>query len=137
MASASAEIVEKVKTLPDRVASTVAGLSEEELRRRPAEGEWSIKEVCGHLRDDAEVWRRRLELMVSQDNPTLPTCEQEELVRERAYQDADLAAVLADFRRYRRDIAAQLSSLAPGDWERAGNHPERGRLQRRPGSRTY
>ncbi len=126
MTSENEEIVEKVRTLPDRVAAVVAGLSEQELRRRPAEDEWSIKEVCGHLCDDSEMWRRRLALMLTQDNPTLPTYEQEELVRERAYQDADLAAVLADFKRNRQEIAGQLSSLAPSDWERAGIHPEHG-----------
>jgi uncharacterized damage-inducible protein DinB len=120
------DMVENVKTLPDRVAAVVAGLSQQELRWRPAEGEWSIKEVCGHLCDDSEMWRRRLALILSEDNPTLPTYEQEELVRERAYQDADLAAVLADFRRNRQEIATLLSSLAPRDWERAGVHPEHG-----------
>jgi len=120
------EFVQKVRTLPDRVAAVVAGLSEPELRWRPAEGEWSIKEVCGHLCDDSEMWRRRLALILSEDNPTLPTYEQEELVRERAYQDADLADVLADFRRNRQEIATLLSSLAPPDWERAGVHPEHG-----------
>jgi uncharacterized damage-inducible protein DinB len=91
-----------------------------------AESEWSIKEVCGHLCDDSQMWRRRLALMLSQENPTLPTYAQEELVRERAYQDTDLATVLADFKRNRQEIAAQLSSLPSSGWERVGTHPEHG-----------
>jgi len=120
------DIVKKVRSLPDRVAALLAGLSEPELRWRPGESEWSIKEVCGHLCDDSQMWRRRLALMLSQDNPTLPTYEQEELVRDHAYRDADFTTVLADFKRNRQEIAAQLSSLPPGGWERVGTHPEHG-----------
>ncbi len=78
------EIIERVRTLPDRVAAEIEGLSEEALRRRPAEGEWSMKEVCGHLRDDSEVWRRRLYMMITQTDPVLPAYDQEALVREGA-----------------------------------------------------
>ena len=34
------DLVEKLAAMPDRVAEMVAGLDEEALRRRPAEGEW-------------------------------------------------------------------------------------------------
>ena len=122
------EIIETVKTLPDRVAAEIEGLSEEELRRRSAEGEWSLKEVCGHLRDDSEVWRRRLYMMITQSDPVLPAYDQEALVREHAYQDADIAAVLGDFKRLRLDIVENLKSLAPDNWERTGQHPDWGRL---------
>jgi hypothetical protein len=37
------DLVERLAALPDRVA----GLNEKALRRRLAEGEWSIKEICG------------------------------------------------------------------------------------------
>jgi uncharacterized damage-inducible protein DinB len=120
------EIINSVQTLPDRIAAEIDGLDDRQLRWRPSEGEWSIKEVCGHLLDDSEVWRRRLLLMVTQENPTLPTYEQENLVRERAYQDAEINSVLAEFKRYRGEIAQQLRALTPAAWERVGQHPERG-----------
>ncbi len=120
------ELVQKVRTLPDRIDAVVAGLSDQKLGWRPAEGEWSIKEVCGHICDDSQMWRHRLALMLNEDNPTLPTYEQEKLVREHAYQATDLDAILARLRRNREEIAAQLSSLAPADWERVGTHPEHG-----------
>ena len=122
------EIIERVRTLPDRVAAEIAGLSEDELRRRSADGAWSIKEVCGHLRDDSEVWRRRLYMMITQTDPVLPSYDQEALVREHAYQDADIAAVLGDVRRFRLDMVENLSTLARDSWERTGQHPDWGRL---------
>jgi uncharacterized damage-inducible protein DinB len=121
-------IIERVRTLPDRVAAEIEGLSEEELRWRPAEGAWSLKEVCGHTWDDSEVWRRRLGMMIAETDPVLPAYDQEALVRERAYQDADIAAVLGDIKRLRLEIVNLLSGLAPEGWERTGQHPDWGRL---------
>ena len=127
------EIMERVKALPDRVAAEIEGLSEDELRRRSADGAWSIKEVCGHLCDDSEVWRRRLYMMITQTDPVLPAYDQEALVREHAYQDADIAAVLGDFKRLRLDMVENLSTLARDGWERTGQHPDWGRLTVRGG----
>jgi uncharacterized damage-inducible protein DinB len=127
------EIIERVKSLPDRVAAEIEGLSEDELRRRPAEGDWSIKEVCGHLRDDSEVWRRRLQMMITETDPVLPAYDQEALVREGQYQDADLAAVLGDFKQFRLEMVERLTALAMDNWERTGHHPDWGRLTIRQG----
>ena len=127
------EIIERVRALPAQIAAEIEGLSEEALRWRPAEGDWSIKEACGHLRDDSEVWWRRLYMMITQTDPVLPSNDQEALVREHAYQDADIAAVLGDFKRLRLDMVENLSTLARDGWERTSQHPDWGRLTIRQG----
>jgi hypothetical protein len=127
------EIIERVKSLPAQIAAEVEGLPEDELRRRPAEGEWSIKEVCGHLRDDSEVWWRRLSMMVKEIDPVLPAYDQEAMVRQGAYQEADIAAVLGDFKRFRLEMVDLLSGLTVEGWERTGQHPDWGRLTVRGG----
>jgi len=127
------EIIERVKALPTQIAAEIEGLSEDELRRRPAEGDWSIKEVCGHLRDDSGVWRRRLGMMITEIDPVLPAYDQEALVREHAYQDADIAAVLGDFKRLRLEMVDLLSGLTVDGWERTGQHPDWGRRTIRQG----
>ena len=116
-----------MKALPTQIAAEVEGLSEDELRRRPAEGDWSIKEVCGHLRDDSEVWWRRLSMMIKETDPVLPAYDQEAMVRQGAYQDADIATVLGDFKRFRLDMVDLLSGLTVEGWERTGQHPDWGR----------
>ena len=127
------EIIERVKALPGEIAGEIEGLSEEALRRRPAEGGWSIKEVCGHLRDDSEVWRRRLGMMITQTDPVLPLYDQDALVREGQYQDADIGTVLADFKRLRLEMVELLSGLEPEGWKRTGQHPNWGRVRVRQG----
>ena len=84
------------------------------------------------MRDDSEVWRR-LYMMITQTDPVLPSYDQEALVREHAYQDADIAAVLGDFKRFRLDMVEHLTALARDNWERTGQHPDWGRLTIRQG----
>src|SRR5712692_7305377 len=101
--------IETLKHLPDVLLSEVAGLPEDKLRFRPAEGEWSIKEVVGHLRDAAEVWHTRLYTVWSLTDPLFVSFDGEAYVRERGYQDRELAAVIAELRRHRLQTVDLLS----------------------------
>jgi uncharacterized damage-inducible protein DinB len=119
-------ITEALKALPGRVASEIEGLSEEQLRFRPGAGEWSIKEVCGHLRDFAEINDRRLHRMATQERPLLPGVDQEQLARERNHQESDIEAVLEEFRVHRLRTVELLSELVHANWARQGRHEETG-----------
>ena len=120
------EIIEALRLLPERVREEVAGLSEEELRFRPGEGEWSLKEVVGHLRDFAEIDHDRLCRMIKQESPFLPGYDQEALVRERNYREADLQAILNELASFRRETVRILTELVDANWARTGRHQERG-----------
>jgi len=112
----------------DELQSQLLGLSEEELCRRPAPGEWSLKEIAAHLRDAEACFLERLRLIVSQDEPHLADIDVDAYVLERDYQSLDLHEVLLGFSRLRQRSASLLWSLEPSDWEREGLHPYRGRL---------
>ncbi len=122
------ELVEGVKALERETAEEVEGLSEEALRFRPGEREWSIKEVCGHLLDNDEVWHRRLQMAVTQENPFLASFDQEALVRERVYQEQDIRTILARLSDVRERTTDLLAGLAQWKWARPANHWERGRM---------
>jgi uncharacterized damage-inducible protein DinB len=119
------EIIEALKDLPDNVAAEVAGVPDVILRQRPSEGEWSIKEVVGHLRDMAEVWHRRIYSTWSLTDPVFANFDGEASVKERNYQDADLAGVIEDMRRWRAKTIDVLKNAV--DWTRLGQHPGMGR----------
>jgi uncharacterized damage-inducible protein DinB len=122
------DLVEKLGAMPDRVAELVAGLDEEALRRRPAEGEWSMKEVCGHLLEDARTWQARFVLMTTQTDPYLERLDPDISVREGGYQEAPIEETLDEFRRVRRQTIELLSGLSPEGWQRAGRHWSEGRM---------
>jgi hypothetical protein len=119
-------ITEALKSIPGRVSREVEGLSEEQLRFRPADGEWSIKEVCGHLCDFAEINDQRLHRMATQERPLLPGYDQEQLVRERNHQDADVGTLLEELSAHRLRTVGLLSELVHANWARQGRHMETG-----------
>jgi uncharacterized damage-inducible protein DinB len=120
------EIIAELRAVPDRLAEICAGLSDGQMRMRPAEGEWSLLEVACHLRDAATEEGMRVRLMVEEDNPTLVPYDQEERAAERRYQEDDPARVLAAARAYWSGLAYQLEHLPDAGWQRPAIHPELG-----------
>ena len=119
------ETLEELKGLPDLVAEEVTGLSEDQLRWRPGPEEWSIKEVCAYLRDHAEVSDLRVHMILTQTAPKLPPLGSG-WVRERNYQDQNIAEVLKAYRAARDRTIERIQDLPDANWARSGYHPTEG-----------
>ena len=119
------EIIEALKHLPNNVEAETVGVSENVLRYRPAEGEWSIKEIVGHLRDSAEVWHKRIYTTASLTDPRFPGFDGEASVRDNAYVEADLRHLIDGMREWRMKTVEVLAHTV--DWTRLGQHREIGR----------
>jgi len=113
------EIIEALKHLPDTVATETKGLSEAMLRHRPREGERSIKEIVGHLRDAAEVWHKRIYMVCTLTDPVVASWEKTIGFRESTYLDADLSRVIAEMRDWRLKTVDALDHAV--DWTRIGS----------------
>jgi hypothetical protein len=119
------EIIEALKHLPEAVEVETAGIGESTLRYRPAETEWSIKEIAGHLREAAEVWHKRVYSVWSLTDPRFAPWDGEASVRDRNYQDADLAMLITEMREWRLKTVEVLGHAV--DWTRLGQHADLGR----------
>ncbi len=122
------EILRALRALPDEIDELTAGLNDEALRRRPPGDDWSILEVCCHLRDDAEIEGLRVRRLVEEESPTLEPYDQEALALERDYLNDDIGRVRTAVRAFWGGLAYQLEGLSDEQWERAGTHPEVGRV---------
>jgi hypothetical protein len=120
------EIVDALRALPNQIEELVQDLSEDALRWRPSPSEWSIKEICCHLRDSSEIDGERVRHMLSEDDPLLPSYDQEALAREREYQSENMPLVLTALRAFSGGLAYLLENLGEEDWQRGGRHEERG-----------
>jgi hypothetical protein len=116
---------------PDEVDRIVAGHDDDALARRPRAGEWSARDTLEHLSTAEKLLTVRIPRLLEEDDP--------ELVASAAWAEtggddattatASPASVLAArFRRQRESTVAILSGIAPDAWERAGRHPEWGRV---------
>lgn len=104
------------------------GLADKELRWRPQDDEWSLKEIAGHLRDNEELALEQMSLIASDEDPLLPARDVDALPLEADYRLADVKELLSAFAGLRRQTHRLLWSLAPEDWGRCGRHPYRGEV---------
>ncbi|MCH7580400.1 MAG: DinB family protein, partial [Chloroflexi bacterium] len=94
----------------------------------PGEGDWSIKEVCGHLSDHARFFHQRLFQMIKQEEPRLPAWDQMEEWKKRDPQSVPLSDLLDELVAQRAETVDMLAELVHWNWARQGRHEERGRL---------
>ena len=89
---------------------------------------WSVVEIICHLRDNEECVLERTGLMRDEADPFIAAYDQEQWARERNYAADNLREALAAFVRLRTSHIAELAALTPAEWERTGQHQERGRI---------
>ncbi len=122
------DLVERLNAGAAALRNELSGPAEDALTYRPAENEWSMKEIIGHLSDHAHFLHRRLDMMIRLEEPRLEAYDQERLVRERNPQPAPIDQLLAEFSEQRAETVNMLSELVHWNWARAGRHEELGRV---------
>ncbi|MGH2669870.1 MAG: DinB family protein, partial [bacterium] len=122
------EITSYLRTVPDEIERVCAGLSDEQLRRRPSPNDWSVLELVCHLRDSAQEEGTRVRRLVEEEHPTLVPYDQDAWAVERDYRGQDPRKVLTALRAFFSGFAYQLEGLTDEQWQRAGTHPEIGRV---------
>ncbi len=108
------------------IVSELAGLDEEALCRRPREDEWCLKEVAAHLRDAEELALLQMTTVLERNRHPLPVWDIDVLPSERDYRSDDLAELLTEFRRLRRETTQLLWGVTERDWQGEAEHPYRG-----------
>jgi len=122
------DLVERLITNAAALRAELAGLPEATLGYRPGDGEWSIKEIAGHLRDHAEFLHQRLDMIIKLEEPLLEAYDEQTLVRDRNPQAAPIDELLAGFSTQRNATIEMLGELVHWNWARCGRHVEFGRL---------
>ena len=100
------------------------------LRWHPAEGEWCMNEVIGHI---IEAERRgfagQIQRILEQPDRTLPTWDQEEVARDRHDCDRDGRELIDELAALREDGLRMIGELRPKQLELSGEHPQVGALR--------
>ncbi len=120
-------LVNAVREAQARLSAALEDITEDQLRRPPAEGEWSVAQVLGHVIEMQPFWMEKAQLMVSQDNPDVSRTPQEQEQRLWAVAEAKVAP-RPELRR-RLDEAGtralgMLQQLLPQDLARLGHRSD-------------
>ena len=115
------ELLSILAATPANIQSLVENISDEQLRRRSSDGEFSCVENVCHLRDiEAEGYTTRINRILKEDRPFLPDIDGGRLAIEREYNKQDVHEALRGFARARTENTHALTDLGPEELRREG-----------------
>ncbi len=116
-------ILATLQATPAALDSLSWQISSEAWTRRPQSGEWSLTEVCCHLRDvENEVNLPRFEKIIREGNPFLPGMDTDAWAEIRQYARQDGRLALQAFISSRLKLLDLLTGLSPADWKKPARH---------------
>ena len=116
------ELVDRLRSTPQRLAEAVRGLSSDALTRKP-EGKWSIQENAGHLLDLESLWDQRLDDYDAGTKELHPADLENRKTHEAAHNDRMISELLAEFAAIRGRIVDRLARMSPSELGRTALHP--------------
>ena len=111
-----------------RLKSLAKGLTPAQLARRVNKDKWSIHEILTHLADCEVIFTARCRWIAFEDNPTLVPFDQDKWSDGRQREKEPVAETLERFRVLRQAQLRLFRSAPKADFERSGQHLERGRV---------
>ena len=121
-----AALVARYEAGPEVLRTAVAGLTEAELDRRPADGGWTPREVVHHVADSEMTSAIRLRRLIAEDAPLIAGYDGDEFARRLHYADRPIEPALAAVAGARSTTAQILRGLSDAEWARTGTHTESG-----------
>lgn len=95
-------------------------LAQPDVHERPSPTTWSPLEYGAHVRDVCLVFRGRLALMLTHDEPTFPNWDQDAAAVEGAYHRLDPTTVADEYAREATATADAFDAVTGEQWQRRG-----------------
>jgi hypothetical protein len=108
--------IDAIAVLPPRWAQVLAGLTDEQLARRPIADMWSVAEYADHVRE--VLFGMRFLLDSAQSEPGIDLGEAPEPRFDPVPRRIDIDAVLAELNREAGALSDRLRGLAKDHWSR-------------------
>jgi hypothetical protein len=121
---AAEEVIAALERSPSIVGPLVRQADPAIVKRRPRPGQWSIHEHACHLAEVHSLFSQRLDLMLLEDDPVIPSYDPGRDDPADALLDVDLAGALRRFEQDRGRLVQRLRRLRPADWIRTARHEE-------------
>ena len=119
-------LTERYRTGTADVEDAVAGITDEELDRTPADPDaWTARQVAHHLADSEAMAYIRLRRLIAEERPLIAGYDEPEWAR-RLHYDRPIASSIAVLAAVRAASLELLERLTEADWARAGTHSNSG-----------
>jgi hypothetical protein len=114
------DIFAVLREQPDQLRALMQNVWDDQASRRPKPGEWSIKEVIGHICDQERVFAYRLLCIARGETAPLPGYDQEAYVNGTDLSARSLAGLLDEFDFQRRANLLCFEPLDDDELSRTG-----------------
>jgi hypothetical protein len=99
-------------------------LARPDVRERPNDSTWSALEYGAHVRDVFRITRTRLAQMRAEHDPVFANWDQDATAIDDRYDEQDPAVVATELVDAAEALAADLETVAPGEWDRPGRRSD-------------
>jgi uncharacterized damage-inducible protein DinB len=103
---------------PSRLAELTEGLSPAELVAAPGPGEWSARDVLGHLRACSDMWGKYIVVILTEDRPTFKAVNPTTWIKYTDYLEVAFRPSLEAFTDQRAELLEVLRPLPAEAWSR-------------------
>lgn len=114
------DLVDTLIRQTDDVRAALAAVSDSAASARPGPGEWSGKQVLGHITEWERIFSHRALCLARGIDGQLPGYDQEQLVAAAGFDTRSWASLLAEHAAVRAATIMLFDGLHAPDWERAG-----------------
>ena len=115
------EILQTLQSQHQVLQAAVGGVGEAKANARPAAGEWSIKEVIGHLIDSERLFGFRAMWFARGETAALPGMEPNPWVTHANFNTRSLSDLLDEFEHVRDASRLFFEGLDAAAWARTGS----------------
>ncbi len=115
-------IIDRLRSHLQELQSFSNGLTEEQLKERPATGSWSIHEIAMHLVELQDVYVEQMARMLVEKQPVIipHVCTH----TNGSYLSLCFPEQIRSYMEQRKTLTSLLQSLDDKQWRREGNHPD-------------
>jgi DinB superfamily len=123
-----AELLERFRRGAELVAVAITGAAGPELDFKSAPDKWSVRQIVAHLADAESANVVRLRQVISEENPTLWSFDQNAWAERTNYQKRKPSQSLDTMRQLRAENYELLKDLPAEAFARTGTHTRRGNM---------
>jgi uncharacterized damage-inducible protein DinB len=108
-------------------AERLAALADDDVRAHPVAGSWSVLEYACHVRDIFRIQTTRVQLALTEWEPSFAPMRRDERALEEGYNDQPVPTVTRELQDAAAILAGTFDGLSDEDWQRRGfyNWPTR------------
>ncbi|TAK24606.1 MAG: DinB family protein [Chloroflexota bacterium] len=125
----SGELSELIRASGQAIGVELLAMTDSVAGFHPAAGEWCARQIIGHLIEaETRSFTGRIRTILASDTPAVTPWDQNVVAAERRDCERRLPELVKEFQVLRAVGVALVFRLRDAELDRAGNHPELGRM---------